>query len=293
MSKTNIAWTDVTDNILVVEGGGWWCKKISPGCAKCYAATLNQNSFFGGNKLSYSGKAPKLVLREDILDSWARQTKPKRHFVASMTDVFGEWVSDEYCWKMIDAMVDAPNQTFQVLTKRPEVALYHVKRYLDAAEGMEELPANIWIGTSVEDQHRAHERIPILIDIPAKIRFLSVEPMLEQVDLSRWLSVETGRAGEWRPVSDLPDDVHLNWIIFGGESGEAARPCKIDWIRDGVQQCKAARVSCFVKQLGAYSVFDNPGEPSGVSFAGKLNHKKGGDMSEWPEDLRVREFPKV
>src|SRR5688572_19248247 len=125
-TQTNIEWTDVTDNIIIVEGGGWWCRKISPGCFNCYAARLNLSTYFGGNKLPYTGEPPKLILRRDILKSWARQRKAKKHFVASMTDVFGEWVPVEWQFEFLDAMAAAPNQTFQILTKRADIMALHV-----------------------------------------------------------------------------------------------------------------------------------------------------------------------
>jgi protein gp37 len=153
---TAIQWTDVTDNIIVAvdEAGnhhGWWCKKISPGCAHCYAEDLNQSTYFNGNKLKYSGSPPVLKLREDIIDSWARQRKPKKHFVCSMTDVLGEWVPRAWIFRYLDGMVAAPQQIFQVLTKRADVALREIAAYCEA-RGIAKLPANIWIGVSVEDQ---------------------------------------------------------------------------------------------------------------------------------------------
>ncbi|MCC5638875.1 phage Gp37/Gp68 family protein [Nostoc sp. CHAB 5844] len=86
---TNIQWTDLTDNIIRAKDGGWWCRKISPGCANCYSEKLNQNTFFGGNKQPYSGQPPELILDTEIIRKWGFQKKPKKHFVASMTDVFG------------------------------------------------------------------------------------------------------------------------------------------------------------------------------------------------------------
>lgn len=288
-AATAIQWTDVTDNILVVEDGGWWCRMISEGCANCYAAKLNQSSFFGGNKLPYSGQPPKLKLREDIIDGWKKQTKAKRHFVASMTDVFGEWVPPSWAMLFLRGMAAASNQTFQVLTKRPDVMRDYVKTWLKH-DGFSEVPSNIWLGVSVESQKWADKRIPILLSIPAKVRFLSVEPMLGRIDFAKveaWRTADTGM---------LPDGAKpqfaVDWVIFGGESGPNARPCNIEWIRDGVRQCKAAGVAAFVKQLGS-----NPAplrvEAGSVKERLWLKDKKGGDPSEWPADLRVREFPTV
>lgn len=123
MSDSSIEWTDVTDNIIAAvdeHGGqrGWWCRKISPECLNCYAEVLNQSDYFNGNKLRYAGEPPVLKLREDIIDGWARQRKSRKHFVASMTDVFGEWVPQSWIFRFLDGMWRAPLQIFQVLTKR-------------------------------------------------------------------------------------------------------------------------------------------------------------------------------
>src|SRR5688572_23036958 len=131
MGDSAIQWTDVTDNIIVAvnevgERHGWWCRKISPGCAHCYSETINQSDYFHGNHLKYEGEPPVLKLREDIIDSWVRQTKPKKHFVMSMSDVFGEWVPQSWIFRMLDGMRAAWKQTFQVLTKRADVMLREV-----------------------------------------------------------------------------------------------------------------------------------------------------------------------
>jgi protein gp37 len=240
--NTAIEWTDVTDNIIVVKGGGWWCRKLSPGCANCYAAKLNQNGFYGGNHLAYGGEAPELFLREDILDRWQRQTKARRHFVASMTDVFGEWVPQEWIFRFLDAMRAAPRQTFQVLSKRSAVMRRQVCAWL-RARGLDVVPVNIWLGASVEDQIRADERIPQLIAIPAAVRFLSVEPLLGPVDLSFHLGLAANH-----------DDLRgaISWVIVGGESGSKARPMNPAWVLLLRDQCVEAGVAFFFKQWGEW-----------------------------------------
>jgi hypothetical protein len=136
---TNIEWTDLVDNIFTVYGGGWWCRRISEGCDNCYAATLNKNSFFGGNHLEYSGDRPAdLILRPEIISGWKKMTKPKRHFVASMTDIFGEWVTELEAHTFLTGMWVAPKQTFQMLTKRPLVAGRFIKTWLELT-GLKEL----------------------------------------------------------------------------------------------------------------------------------------------------------
>lgn len=153
----------------------------------------------------------------------------------------------------------------------------------------ENAPANVCIGTSVEDQKRADERIPELLKIPAKVRFLSVEPMLEAIEFS-----DVTHRSDAVSMLGKKALAGIDWVIFGGESGANARPCNAEWIRSGVKQCQAAGVKVFVKQLGAKPIF----EPVYANVLGRtsrcevvIRDKKGGDMSEWPEDLRIREFP--
>lgn len=301
---TNIEWTDLVDNIFTVYGGGWWCRRISEGCDNCYAATLNKNSFFGGNHLEYSGDRPAdLILRPEIIAGWKKMTKPKRHFVASMTDIFGEWVTELEAHTFLTGMWVAPKQTFQMLTKRPLVAGRFIKTWLELT-GLKELPAHMWIGASVENQKWADIRIPQLLSIPAKVRFLSCEPLLGPIDLT---DIVTGKPDQYGGEhhfnclsldGDNPEDDEeykgalVAWVIVGGESGKGARPCNVSWIRSIVSQCKSADVKCFVKQLGANVVntFIDTGETTNQI---RTTHTKGGDPSEWAGDLRVREFPQL
>lgn len=281
-NNTSIQWTDVTDNIIEVKSGGWWCRKISPGCVHCYAEKINQNPWFGGNKLKYNGEQPTLNIKTETLDSWARQTKPKRHFVASMTDVFGEWIHWTTAVTFLDAMLAAPLQTFQILTKRPQHMADLVHIWLKHAN-LTAAPKNIWLGVSVEDQKRADERIPVLISIPAAVRFLSVEPMLEAIDMHL-------------PHRDAPGPA-IDWVIVGGESGRNARPCNVDWVRSVVEQCQDVNVACFVKQFGSKPIGKYfPRAPwsteRDLRESGMIKHSKGGDPSEWPMNF-PREFPKV
>jgi protein gp37 len=262
--STSIQWTDVTDNIITVKGGGWWCSKISSGCANCYAAALNQNRFYGGNKLAYSGQTPELELRREILSAWARQRKPKKHFVASMTDVFGDWMPEEWIFEFLDAMLAAPEQTFQILTKRPEIMHEKVWKWVKL-RNLFLAPENIQFGASIENRE-CLARLPWLKGIPG-LRFLSLEPLLEELTL---------------------DISRIHWVIVGGESGTKARPCNVEWIRSIISQCRTAGVPCFVKQLGAVITTGRGEDPRAWK---RLKHPKGGEPSEWPADLRIREFP--
>lgn len=230
-----------------------------------------------------------------------------------------EWLAD-----LLKLIHDTPNLDWLLLTKRPENWHIRMAQCLDEigkregfprdgspgpfGDAMVEwlqgtaFPKNIWIGASVENQKVADERIPELLKIPAAVRFLSVEPMLGPIEFPDHLGWERCRCGA-RGLADcfcVPIR-NLHWIIFGGESGPNTRPCNVEWIRDGVRQCRAAGVATFVKQLGANitrrwcrdCADDGPICPNdGLPCLG-LRNRKGGDMSEWPEDLRVREFPEV
>lgn len=190
-------------------------------------------------------------------------------------------------FEMID---DTPHLDWLLLTKRPENIGRMMPRFRIERRTDESNPArpNVWLGTSVEDQPRADERIPHLLKVPAAVRFLSCEPLLGPVDLTRL----TYRGDRLNPLDTANDMAapHINWVIVGGESGGQARPCSIGWVRNLVAQCKAAGVPVFVKQLGARPEEWNPDRPRLLGRI-PLTDRKGGDVSEWPEDLRVREFP--
>ncbi len=208
--------------------------------------------------------------------------------------------------RLFDLIAKTPNLDWVITTKHPENVTAMVNDW-DHSGLLWTMPSNVWFGTSVEDQKTAGERIPHLLSVPAAVRFLSMEPLLGPVDLERvqWPGkhrVDVLRRGAWDAPGCFPgftnhsDMSGIDWVIVGGESGPGARPCNVEWIRDIVHQCKAAGVPVFVKQLGAKPVWNHivPGcsvrellEPL------SLKNPKGGDMSEWPEDLRVQELPKV
>lgn len=221
--------------------------------------------------------------------------------------------------RMFDTIRATSNLDWLLLSKRPE----NVPAILTWQQGFLDWildnPA-IWIGTSVEDQATADKRIPALLRIPAAIRFLSIEPLIGPVSLPLFPSHcphcgkptddhVIGLRGnrhepcEWfcdrRECRDQKPLPSIDWVIVGGESGPNARPCNVEWIRWVVAQCRAAGVPCFVKQLGAH-VAHTGADPRLSWAAGQWDHKtcrvtmkqpKGGDPAEWPEDLRVREFP--
>lgn len=165
---------------------------------------------------------------------------------------------------------------------------------------------NVWLGVSVEHQKAADERIPLLIETPAAVRFVSYEPALGPVDFSPWLPILS--------VGGVEMETWLDQIIVGGESGPGARPFNIDWARNTIAQCREANVACFVKQLGAspYGFFsdstsrvwpyspelgetidqrDSQHDSYRTRIFTRLKDRKGGNWNEWPDDLRVRQFP--
>lgn len=326
-ATTSIEWTEKTWN--PVRG----CSVVSPGCVHCYA--MKQAHRFSGPGQPYEGltKPTKAgpqwtgevrpvvgALLEPL--SWR---KPSRVFVNSMSDLFHEDVPEAFIDEVFAVMALCPQHTFQVLTKRPRRMqrwvsdnatgghIFHLSQQVDpsgagAQSGAWPLP-NVWLGVSVEDQQRADERIPLLLQTPAAVRFISAEPLLGPVTF-RWAKWDDWTDGYGRPrpqVNELDGLRRLDWVIVGGESGPGARACDVAWVRSLVQQCQAASVPVFVKQLGSRLTgvgLEGPPYSSPPRREGYLVHwtcrdentfglcdRKGGEPSEWPEELRVRQFP--
>lgn len=313
---SNIEWTNITANpihLIREDGthGGHWCHTVSAGCAKCYAEAQNQSNYFKfASHLPYSGSAPKnLIFDDKVMQKLIRMRSPKKVFLCSMTDLFGEWVPDEWLDRAFAYMAIASQHTFQILTKRPErmreyfrscrnrirFEIVGLGRELNLPEKQYELYEtydfdwplpNLWLGTSVENQRTADLRIPLLLMTPAAVRFLSCEPLLESVSLSKLF--RTSNSGEELTWLD-----YLNLVIIGGESGTGARSCHVEWIRSLVRQCQPTNVAVFVKQLGSNPLL-SACYIDGVAVTHqklKLADRKGGDINEFPDDLKVREFP--
>jgi protein gp37 len=210
---STIEWTEATWN--PVTG----CTKISPGCKFCYAERM-------AHRLQAMGQtryrnAFRLTLQPDAVEIPLRWKKPRVIFVNSMSDLFHRDVPLEYIQRCFTVMEKATQHTFQVLTKRPE-------RASELAESLP-WPSNVWMGTSVENAEYV-SRVRALRGVPAKIRFLSVEPLLGA-------------------IPDLPlEDIH--WVIVGGESGPGARPMNVDWVRQIRDLCVSSQVPFFFKQWG-------------------------------------------
>lgn len=268
MSTTSIEWCARPGTIPAVWNPVTGCRKVSEGCRNCYAESVAWRWWHG---------RPFTDVRchEDRLMEPYRWRKPRTCFVNSMSDLFHEDVPLHFLTQVWAIMSEASGSTFLVLTKRPERMRRWMADRPDLGSGP---PANVWLGVSAEDQATADRRIPLLLQTPAVVRFVSCEPLLGPVDLthSRALGADTNLGG-------------IDWIIVGGESGPHARPMRLAWASSLVVQARDLGASVFVKQLGARPVVCLPdGEmirPDGIT------HPKGGDPAEWPEDLRVREWP--
>lgn len=246
---TKIEWTDETWN--PVTG----CTKVSQGCKNCYAER-HANRMRG--RCGYPGDDPfKVTLHHDRLEQPLGWRKPRRVFVCSMGDLFHEDVPAQFIGNIFGVMGRGSQHTFQVLTKRPQRMMRIV--------GATAPPPNVWLGVSVENQAAADERIPILLQTPAAVRFVSCEPLLGPVDLfggdpdPRLGGVEAGRGVSletcWQPGDDPhgPPRPGVDWVIAGGESGPKARPMHPDWVRSLRDQCVAAGVPFLFKQWGEWA----------------------------------------
>lgn len=287
-TTTGIEWTDTTWN--PVTG----CTKVSPGCDHCYAEKITER-FHG------KGAFADVKLHPDRRDAPLRWRKPRRVFVNSMSDLFHDQVPDEFIAHLWAVMAQTPAHTYQILTKRHgrmrsllgtaafKLTVLAQARDIDPYRRSPMWPLNnVWLGVSVEDQKHAELRIPALLDTPAVVRFLSCEPLLGPVDLTRAVWTRGDQRGHGLTASFVhaggccERQFHgINWCIAGGESGPGARPCDPDWIGSLLRQCQAADVAVFVKQLGGVWARQHGTDP------------KGGDWTHWPQQLRVRQFPTV
>jgi len=313
--KTKIEWCHST-------ASPWnGCKPVSPGCAHCYASARDKRHL-DQPKAKRNGQAPvchwgkgaprvavpsfeKTMLALDR--KAARMGKPLTVF-PSTCDPFDDEVPIEMFANYLRVVFETRHLIHLMLTKRPELWAermddsisywMHLEPTAERDRNVDWLkewrrgrpPTNVWVGVSIEDQRRADERIPELLKIPARVRFLSVEPLLGPVDLHM-----ADRLNELlvRPKRGQRFECRrIDWVIVGGESGPGARLCNIEWIGDIVRQCKAAGVPCFVKQLGTKpEITEADIHNKNHHWLWRMRDPKGGNMAEWPEDLRVREWP--
>ena len=290
MSK--IEWTDETWNPVV------GCSKISAACKNCYAEKIAARMAFNpkapeeymdvvlpsGKGWGWNGKT---ALVESVLLKPMSWRKPRRVFVGSMTDLFHHDTPVEWLDKIFAVMALTPHITYQLLTKRADFMSAYLKALynpgydltparkaleLGTADGLEIVAAlkagplpNVQVGVTVENQEMTDQRIPYLLDAPAAVRFVSIEPMLGQVDLENFITTSAihqddiglhNRRGPVAVVNGVPGRCPwmdgLDWVICGGETGTAARPMHPEWVRDLRNQCTAAGTPFFFKQWGEW-----------------------------------------
>lgn len=320
------------------------CTKVSPGCDHCYAETLSKRNpkvlgVWGddGTRVVASESYWRAPHRWNLEAAKARTRH--RVFCASLADVFEDRPDlDEPRARLFDLIARTQHLDWMLLTKRPENILRLVSRVEVDSIGYPsgtafarrwwsgEPPYNVWIGTSTENQEVAELRIPELQRVPANVRFLSIEPMLDQIDLRLASGPRVARFKAGSGLVDRcacqdgpdaypgtphhhyaeaphrcarcsrceaywPASLGVDLVIVGGESGPAeSRPMHIDWVRALRDQCRGYGVALFVKQLGRNPILESPWEKAPVFLMG-VEDPKGGVMEEWPEDLRVRELP--
>jgi protein gp37 len=311
MRDSKIQWTDHTFNPWV------GCTKVSPGCDHCYAEAMMDTRM---GKVRWGAGQPRqrttpAYWRQPLRWNEKAKAAGERHrvFCASLADVFDNEVDPAWRGDLFDLIYRTPDLDWLLLTKRIGNAAAMIE---EARVSRVYLPRwwpwpNVWIGATVVNQEEADRDIPKLLAVPAAVRFLSIEPILGPISLAG-IPV---RSDVIVHGATEPATCHLDWAIVGGESGPKARPTQIGWIRDIVAECKTAGVPVFVKQLGAQPrgwcsaiarmepeyqpLYDrddycdiyeaHEGRCDGKCLL--LEHPKGGDPDEWPDDLRVREFP--
>ena len=267
MGETKIEWADFSFNPVI------GCTKVSPGCDHCYAETfarrIGQGNLWQGER------------RRTVAGTWSQPVKWNkkatalggryRVFCASLSDVFDNQWEKEWREDLFELISATPNLDWLLLTKRPQNIAKMLPENWDQSNGW----SNVWLGTTVENQEEADRRIPHLLAVPARVHFLSCEPLLGPVDIGRWLHDSVCRAfDEGVCTCSEPRERHIGWVIAGGESGHAARPTDLEWMRSLRDQCTTSGVPFFAKQL---------------SSGGATPIK---NIDEFPADLQVREYSK-
>lgn len=257
MTKTNIEYLDYTWNPLAMR-----CSPVSEGCEHCWhlrmADRLACNLIFDKHtRRVYAGEADPYLIPSRIKDP-LHLRKPARIGVQFMGDLFHDSIPFNAIHEIWDIMKACPQHTFIVLTKRPQ----RMKEALERIYSLERMGwskgfwDHVWLGVSIENQARADERIPILLQIPAAKRWVSIEPMLGPVDLTR-VRVENNYlinalTGAPLGYTRKDQDSRLDWIVLGGETGPGARPMHPDWVWSVRDQCQAAGVPFYFKQWGEW-----------------------------------------
>lgn len=250
--ETNIEWATATWNPFI------GCTKVSPACDNCYAERWAKRC---GREFSEVVPSSQSTWNAPL--KWK---KPERIFVCSLSDFFHPDISDEGRDAACAVMNAAPQHTYMLLTKRPE----NIKAQLAATGWAKDLPANVWLGVTAENQEQADRRIPLLLEIPARVRFVSCEPLLGPVEIKKYL----GYYEKYETFEGGPASPKLSWVICGGESGPHARPMHPAWGRRLRDQCAAAGVPFMFKQWGEWY-------PDDTGRIYRANMKIFGNASVW------------
>lgn len=278
---SEIEWTDETWN--PVTG----CSHVSEGCRHCYAEKVSLRYGYTSKAWTAQNAAENVTLHDDRLDHPLHWKRGRMVFVNSMSDLFHELVPFEFIDEVFAVMAVTPEHTYQVLTKRPERMRQYMDRAFDSEPTVRCLEVwrqagsvitshgstypwplpNVWLGVSCEDQKNADERIPVLLQTPAAVRFISAEPLLGPIDLSGYLWGRSTPCTDSLGGTTCPKDADcecgyrtraqngeasLDWVIAGGESQPRCRPMDLDWARSLRDQCVTAGVPFFLKQLGGF-----------------------------------------
>jgi protein gp37 len=242
-TKTAIEWTEQTWNPAI------GCSKTSAGCANCYAEVMAKRLKAMRVKGYENGFS--LTILPQRLEEPIKRKRPAVYFVNSMSDLFHEHIPDGYIEQVLEVIRKSPQHTFQILTKRAE-------RMADFFHG-QTLPGNVWLGVSVENRIQGLPRLDYLRKISSSIRFVSAEPLLEDLG-----------------VVNLSG---LHWVIVGGESGPKARPMKHEWVMNIKGQCDAKRVAFFFKQWGGWGA---DGKKRAKKHNGRLLEGRTWDAAPMP-----------
>lgn len=254
--SSKIQWTDATWNIA--RG----CTKVDSDCKFCY---MYRDSFDGTR---YN---PRQITRtKTVFNLPLKLKEPSKIFTCSLTDFFHEAI-DSYRDEAWEIIRQCPQHTFQILTKRPERIVANLPGY------WKEIASRVWLGTSVGSMDGIQRIADLRSECLQCINFLSAEPLHEEISLNQCFATGKGLV-VWGALFD--------WVIIGGESGHNQglyryRPCKLEWIERLILECATFHIPVFVKQLGTH-----------LAKELKLKDRHGGDINEWPEHLRIREFPK-
>jgi protein gp37 len=246
---TSIEFTNKTENVFVIDGPsqnrGWYCEKVDSGCKHCYAERLNMGQWGNGKEFHGKKNRPVFRFKGEEIKAWATARKPRRNFVNDMTDTFGEFISEDFVHWLLSGAANAPKQFTYLFTKRIERAQIMIDNWLKAPERQEvlmssvgsiRLPDNIIIVTSVSDQESAEKRIPILKTIRGRTG-ISFEPIVDRID---WKAPKLAHA------LDYP----IDWVTYGGESGDEARPVNVNAVIDTFEMCAEKDIPQFFKQWG-------------------------------------------